>query len=161
MRNTFEHKLSFSLIATSSKKIFHILSVCFWIVATMHFFKSLRKFYERMGIYPPHSHTNPFNLKILFFFWYIALVSTSTLSYFLFEAKSLQDYGKAQMNLKLLTILSMQWKQIIIIVIVSGVCFYGVVTFYTYMAYILIAVWRRPNVFMLLTEFERLTEKSK
>lgn len=42
-----------------------------------------------------------------------------------------------------------------------GVCFYGLVTFYTYLAYIAIAVWRRPNVFTLLDEFERLTERSK
>lgn len=42
-----------------------------------------------------------------------------------------------------------------------GVCFYGLVTFFTYLAYIAIAVWRRPNVFILLTEFERLTEKRK
>ena len=60
----------------------------------MKLFESLRKFYQTMGIYPPQpDHINPINLKILFFFWYIALVSTSTLWYFLFEAESLQDYG--------------------------------------------------------------------
>lgn len=65
--------------------------------AAMELFQSLRRFYSLMGIYPPQpNHSNPFNYKILFFFWYIVLVSTSTLSYFLFKANSLQDYGKAQ-----------------------------------------------------------------
>lgn len=60
----------------------------------MKFFESVRKFFQTIGIYPPNpNQINPFNWKIVSIFWYIALVSTSTLSFFLFEAKSLQDYG--------------------------------------------------------------------
>lgn len=70
--------------------------VQFKMSKSIKLFRYVRKIYRALGIYPPVKHgQNPFNAKNSINSAFLILTSVSSFAYFLFEADSIDEYGKS------------------------------------------------------------------
>lgn len=102
----------------------------------MKLFQTVQKCYGIMGILlPPKSFQNcSINARNLFFILSLTLTFFSTIAYFLFQARSLLDYGNS---------------------------FYGSTSDLYTLADFLIAFWKMPTILKFIALCEKFIEQSK
>lgn len=97
-------------------------------------FRSLRRMYQILGIYSPETNqTHLFSGKIIFFAASIILMFITSITFFLWEAETMDDYGTS---------------------------FYGSMTQLSSAHNFVIVVWRMPLILKLLKGFEDFIETS-
>lgn len=101
----------------------------------MELFRYVRKCYQTLGVYPVQSNQNSrFNLRNLFILMCILQMFTSSLAYFLFEAKLIGEFADS---------------------------FFMVSSTLNCAFYFLISIFKISNILTLIGEFEQFIEKSK
>lgn len=102
----------------------------------MRLFQSVRKYFEIMGIYSPHSNqcNSKWNWKNCVFLISTAELVISSAAFFLYQAKTAVEYGFA---------------------------FFEAICGFAAMSAIAVCIWKREHFFNLIGNFEDFIEKSE